>query len=121
MRQDDFGYVIPLPSLQDAVYVDDFTVKSFNSIREAVIWAWKNRIKGKGQTDKGAQAYFSRHFNYYASHFSRAVREDSKSPMDLKMDYLPTFEAFVGNRAVTQYLSRISKTTIHEEIQALRA
>lgn len=120
MNQRDIGGLYDLPSLTEARFVDTKIIDSFSSFRDAVIWSWKERKGGKGQTDAKAQSYFCLHFDYTPSHFSRAVNPNTKSPMDLKTDSISAFESFTGNRAVTQYLNRLTSTTSLEEIQAAR-
>jgi len=110
-----------LLELKQAEYVDISHIQQFNSYRDAVLYCWENRRKGKGLIEKKDQALCSYTIGLYSSHFSRCVNPKSKSPMDLKADLLPAFEAYTGNRAVTQYLSRITSTTLLEEIQAARA
>lgn len=107
--------------LKDAVFISDEKVKAFSSYREAVIWSWKNRRQGYGMNDKTLQSWICSNFGYIPSHFSRSVNEFTASPMDLKADFIGTFESITGNRAITQYLARITQTTSLEEIQAIRA
>lgn len=116
--QKDFGGLF---SLKDAVFIDDSQVDSFASYRDAVIWSWQNRRDGYGMNDKTLQSWICSNFGYIPSHFSRAVNDFTKSPMDLKADFIATFEAITGNRAVTQYLSKITQITPLEQIQARRA
>lgn len=116
--QKDFGGLF---SLKDALFIDDVTVDSFDSYRDAVLWSWNNRRDGYGMNDKTLQSWICSNFGYTPSHFSRAVNEFTKSPMDLKADFIATFESITGNRAVTQYLSKLTQTTSLEQIQARRA
>lgn len=110
-----------LQELKQAEYVDTSAIQQFDSYREAVLYCWKNRRKGKGMVERLDQALCASIIGLHAPHFSRCVNKKTKSPMDLKADLLPAFEAYTGNRAVTQYLSRITVTTSLEEIQAKRA
>lgn len=110
-----------LVDLPQAVYVEQSIVDGFCTYRDAVIWAWNNRRKGKGLSSPKDQALFCHHTGYTPSHFSRAINENTKSPMDLKADFVASFDAYVGNRAVTQYLNKITYSTSFEEIQARRA
>lgn len=116
--QRDFGFFF---KLKDAVFVDDEIIETFSSFRDAVVWSWANRREGYGMTDKALQSWVCMNFGYIPSHFSRAVNPDTKSPMDLKADFIATFETVTGNRAVTQYLHKVTQTTSLEEIQARRA
>lgn len=110
-----------LQELKQAEFIDESTVSSFLSYRDAVIHCWTNRRKGKGMVEKLDQALCASVIGAYPSHFSRCVNEKSLSPMDLSPNLLPAFEAYTGNRAVTQYLAKITATTCLEEIQARRA
>lgn len=107
--------------LKQAEYIDSRHVEQFETYREAVMYCWKNRRKGKGMVERLDQALCASIIGIHAPHFSRCVNAKTKSPMDLKTDLVPAFEAYTGNRAVTQYLSRITATTSLEEIQAARA
>lgn len=116
--QREFTFLV---ELKKAIYLDESIVYTFDSYRDAVIYCWKNRSKGKGKNEPADQSMFSANFGYNGSHFSRCVNPLSKSPMELKADFVTTLEAYTGNRAVTQYLSRITHTTSLEQIQAVRA
>jgi hypothetical protein len=110
-----------LQELKQAEFINELTALNFKSYREAVIYCWANRRKGKGMAEKLDQALCASVIGAYPSHFSRCVNEKSNAPMDLSPNLIPAFEAYTGNRAVTQYLNRITATTGLEEIQALRA
>lgn len=118
MKQMEMPFLVDLPK---AVYVGQETIDSFCTYRDAVIWAWENRRKGKGLSSPKDQALFCHHTGYTPSHLSRAINANTKSPMDLKADYIAAFDAYVGNRAVTQFLNRITRSTSMEEFQARRA
>jgi hypothetical protein len=107
--------------LKQAEYVDASHIEQFSSYREAVVYCWKNRRKGKGLVERLDQTLCASIIGLHAPHFSRCVNPKTKSPMDLKTDLLPAFEAYTGNRAVTQYLNKITYSTSFEEIQARRA
>lgn len=108
-------------ALKEAYYIDESIVYKFNDYREAVIWCWDNRVKGKCLVERLDQSLCASVIGLHAPHFSRCVNAKTKSPMKLDPDLLPAFESYTGNRAVTQYLSRITSTTSLEEIQARRA
>lgn len=110
-----------LQELKQAEYIDASYVDGFSSYRDAVLFCWENRRKGKGMVERLDQALCASIIGLHAPHFSRCVNRKTKSPMDLKTDLLPAFEAYTGNRAVTQYLSKITSTTSLEEIQARMA
>lgn len=107
--------------LKQAEFVDESVIDSFCSFRDAVIWSWENRRKGKGMVDRKDQAMCAMVIGMHPPHLSRCVNKFTKSPMDMQSDYLPAFEAYTGNRAITQYLNRITYTTSLEQIQAKRA
>ncbi len=107
--------------LKQAEYVDASHVDGFCTYRDAVMYSWENRRKGKGLVESQDQSLCASIIGIHAPHFSRCVNPKTKSPMDLKTDLLPAFEAYTGNRAVTQYISKITSTTSLEEIQARRA
>lgn len=117
----DFGFMQQLPSLQDAVFIDDSVIKIFSNYRDAVLWCWENRPSNRGMNAVAEQSFFCANFGYTPSHFSRCVNRHTKAPMELKPDFIPTFEAWTGNRAVTQYLNSINSITSLEEIQQRRA
>lgn len=116
MQQDIGG----LFRLKDSVFIDESIVDTFAGYRDAVLWSWQNRRDGYGMNEKTLQSWICSNFGYTPSHFSRAVNKYTKSPMDLKTDFIATFESITGNRAVTQYIAKITQTTILEEIQARR-
>jgi hypothetical protein len=107
--------------LKQAEFVKDSAVDALKSYREAVIYCWTNRRKGKGMAEKLDQALCASVIGAYPSHFSRCVNDKSNAPMDLSPNLIPAFEAYTGNRAVTQYLAKITAITCLEEIQAKRA
>jgi hypothetical protein len=107
--------------LRQAEFLNESMINKINSYRTAVIYCWQHRRKGKGMAERLDQALCASVIGAYPSHFSRCVNEKSLSPMDLSPDLLPAFEAYTGNRAVTQYLARITATTCLEEIQAMRS
>lgn len=115
--QKEFTFLRPL---ETANYIDDSIVRSFKSYREAVIYSWTNRTLGKGKSEPADQSMFASNVGYVPSHFSRCVNPYTKSPMDLKADFIATFEAYTGNRAVTQYCNMVTHTTSLEQIQAAR-
>jgi hypothetical protein len=110
-----------LQELKQAEFINESVVDGFRSYREAVIHCWTNRRRGKGMVEKLDQALCASVIGAYPSHFSRCVNEKSNAPMDLSPNLLPAFEAYTGNRAVTQYLAKITSITCLEEIQAKRA
>jgi len=59
---------------------------------------------------------FARNFGVHAPHMSRFVNPDSKAPMELHPDLIPDFESYTGWRGITQYLARISKVTLMEQV-----
>lgn len=107
--------------LKQAEYVDSSHIAGFKSYRDAVIYCWKNRRKGKGLVEALDQSLCASIIGLHAPHFSRCVNPKAKSPMELKADLVPAFEAYTGNRAITQYINMINHTTSMEEFQARRA
>lgn len=97
-------------------FVDSETVEGWSSYREAVVWCWENRSKGKGMNDRNDQAMFARHSGAYTSHMSRFVSPVSKAPMDMHPDLIPSFEGYTGWRGITQYLAKRSGVTLMEEV-----
>jgi hypothetical protein len=109
-----------LMQLEQANWVDQSVVHSWKSYREAVMWCWRNRPANRGRNEVYDQAMCARVLGCHAPHFSRFVNPNTKSPMDLKPDLVPAFEAYTGWRGITQYQAKVGAITLLEEIQAAR-
>jgi hypothetical protein len=109
-----------LLQLDRAQWVQQDIVNSWKSYREAVMWCWANRPFNRGMNEVYDQAMCARVIGCHAPHFSRFVNPLTKSPMDLKPDLVPTFEAYTGWRGITQYNAKLGSTTLLEELQAAR-
>lgn len=106
--------------LSGADWVDANTVDSWKSYRDAVVWCWANRPR-RGLNEPDDQAMFARNSGVHAPHMSRYVSPYTKAPMDLKPDLIPSFEAYVGWRGITQYLAKRGAITPMEQVLAERA
>lgn len=123
MKQREMPFYAAVPRSD---WVDVAEVKAWPSWRDAVLWCWANRPH-RGMNEQGDQSTF-RHFcetayglAIHAPHVSRWVNPTSKAPMDLPPDLVAAFEAFTGQRGLTQWFARTSKVTVLEELQARNA
>lgn len=85
--------------------------------REAVRLAWKlRRVHFATHRQLAAEA------GLYAPHVSDYLNADDKpTRRSLPAEHIPTFECFVGNTLVSQWLASKAKLTVLEELQATRA
>lgn len=107
-----------LPALQ---WVDNETVKSWKTWREAVIWCWENRPNAT-QDEIGDQTTFRLFaFKFYekkmhAPHISRWFNKKTKAPMDMPQDLAHSLEGFTGWRGVSQWLAMQGQQTLMEQV-----
>lgn len=106
--------------LANAEFAPDSAVTGWKTYRDAVMWCWQNRPH-RGMNEPDDQAMFARHVGMHAPHMSRCVNPRTKAPMKLDPDLVPAFEAYTGWRGITQYMTKIGKTTLMEEVIARRA
>jgi hypothetical protein len=95
-------------------------IAGFGSYRDAVVWSWENRVN-VGAGEKMDQAMCANLLGLHTPHMSRCVNRDSSAPMNLSPDYLPSFEAFCGWYAVSQYIASRAQMTFMEQVLAERA
>ncbi|CAB3784527.1 hypothetical protein LMG28138_01827 [Pararobbsia alpina] len=91
------------------------------SYRDAVCLAWRQR-RSKGMTQRG----LSELCEWYPQHVSDYLSPDDVNPKGQRRRCLPaeriaTFEAVVGNRAVTQFLIRQASLHLMEEMISQQA
>jgi hypothetical protein len=107
-------------SLATPKYAPKYAVDSFRNYRDAVCWCWENRGAGSGDEDMD-QAIAARLLGVNKGLFNRAVKRDSKGPVNLDYNVVADFEALCGWNAVTQWQARKKRVTILEEMQAMLA
>lgn len=86
------------------------------SFRDAVRLAWKHRAV-RGMTQRTLAELLevkTSHMSNMLNH--QAVDRHGKPRQDLPARYIAEFERVVGNRAVTQYLTRMAMLTLMEEV-----
>src|ERR1041385_2572877 len=113
-REMPFGEALQQPKFAPQCVVDAFTC-----YRDAVIWAWENRIR-QGAGNQMDQAMCANIIGLHTPHMSRCVNRDASAPMNLNPDYVEPFEAFCGWRAVTQYMASKAQMTLMEQVLAER-
>lgn len=91
-------------------------VKECRTYREAVCLAWRQR-RSKGMTQRG----LSELCEWYPQHVSDYLSTDDTNGKGQRRRSLPaekiaSFEAVVGNRAVTQFLIRQASLHLMEEM-----
>lgn len=91
-------------------------IAACGSFRDAVRLAWDNRVQ-RGMT----QSILAAHLEIANSHMSSmlhrcAVDGHGKARRDLPARSIADFERVVGNRAISQYLSRMAMLTLMEEV-----
>ena len=97
-------------------YAPNYVVDSFRDYREAVVWCWENRGNSSGD-DEMDQAIAAHLLGINKGLFNRAVKRDSKAPVNLDPNIAPEFEALCGWNAITQWQARKKRVTLLEEMQ----
>jgi hypothetical protein len=100
-------------------FVPQSVVDGFTSYRDAVLWCWKNR-KASTNDEKLDQSLCANKIGLYTPHMSRCVDPNSKAPMNLPPDLAAAFEGYTGWNAIIQYIAKIARMTIVEQIIAER-
>jgi hypothetical protein len=90
-------------------------IDSFNDYRDSVIWCWENRVN-TGAGEKADQAMYANSVGLQTPKMSRYVKRNSHAPMKLDPDYLPSFEAFCGWSAISQFLMTRKQLTLLEQV-----
>jgi hypothetical protein len=86
------------------------------SFRDAVILAWKNRAV-RGMTQRTLAELLDVKTSHKSNMLNReAVDRHGKPRQDLPARLVADFERVVGNRAVSQWLSRMAMLTLMEEV-----
>ncbi|CAN7418322.1 XRE family transcriptional regulator [Paraburkholderia hospita] len=91
-------------------------VAACNTFRDAVLLAWNNRSK-RGMTKSMLAAELDIKMPNLSNMLNpQAVDRHGKPRQDLPARYIAAFENFVGNKAITQYLTRMAMLTLMEEV-----
>jgi len=103
-----------------AAFLPDAQIKECQSFRDAVRLAWRSR-RIKAMT----QSTLAERCGLYASHVTDYLNkddahDDGRARRSLPAEKIATYEAVVGNRAVTQFLVRQVELTLMEEVLAAR-
>lgn len=106
-------------TLKQPQFAAQSVVESFQSYRDAVIWAWENRVN-VGAGERMDQAMCANLLGMHTPHMSRCVNRDTNAPMNLNPDLVADFEAFTGWRAVSQYIASKVQMTWMEQVLAER-
>jgi hypothetical protein len=106
----------PRAAPQSASFLPRDAIASCASFRDAVCLAWEHRAI-RGMT----QRTLAELLDVKASHISNmlnreAVDRHGKPRQDLPARLIAEFEGVVGNRAVSQYLTRMAMLTLMEEV-----
>lgn len=106
-------------AVREVRYAPQEVINSFESYRDAVVWAWSNR-PCHGMTEAKDQLLCAITIGLHPPHMNRCVKPNSKAPMKLDPDLLPAFESYTGWNAPTQYILKIKKMTAMEQVIAER-
>ncbi|WP_347558543.1 XRE family transcriptional regulator [Robbsia sp. KACC 23696] len=108
-------------ALKGADFLPEDAVANCSTYRAAVWLAWENR-RHRGMT-KSRLAEVCDLYAPHVTHFVNPLAQDGKGKRraDLPAEKISAFEAAVGNRAVSQWLSRRARLTIMEEMIAARS
>lgn len=97
-------------------WVDEDTVRSWQSKREAVVWCWANQRLYVGVKEKPRQAMFANLAGLHPPHASRCLKADSAAPMELPDRCVNALAAFTGWLGVRQYQLLDSNLTALEQV-----
>lgn len=108
-----------IPALQAmpaARWVDEATVRGWETLRDAVVWCWLNQRHYTGVREQARQTLFANFAGMHPPHASRCLRQNSKAPMQLPDRCVSAFETFTGWRGVRQFQLRDAGLTAMEQV-----
>lgn len=124
MQMEQTPYKAAAPVLEPVMHERRASVKFLSreqiaacaSFRDAVVLGWKNRAV-RGMTQRTLAELLDvppSHMSNMLNH--EAVDRHGKARQDLPARLVADFERVVGNRAVSQWLSRMAMLTLMEEV-----
>jgi hypothetical protein len=113
------GHVHPIPT--NSVFVPDALVNECKSFRDACHLAWTYRSR-KNLTFSHLVVEIDGLYASHASEYFAAnpVSSKGKQLRDLPAKHVAAVEAQLGNRAISQYMARVGRLTLLEEVIAAR-